>query len=171
MKTKILIGIVGAAMSMSLLADEPQVKPEEALVTSADFNALAGESWSGSLNYLDYSSSTEERIPVEVRFDEPDSNKVVYRIKYPGEAQYNTTEKLKWSRDGRKLNGEMIISRSRESDGTTILVTQFEGQDNNRPAKIRMTYSLNESALTISKHVRFEDEAGFFRRNAYELVR
>ena len=132
---------------------------------------MAGDGWSGSLLYLDYSSSTEQRIPVEIRFDKPGSRKVLYRIKYPGEAQYNAIEKLKWSRDGRKLNGENIVSRSREADGTLILVTQYDGSDDNRPAEIRMTYSLNKSALEISKDVRFEDEEDFFRRNAYELVR
>lgn len=171
MKKNILAGMILATMGTALLASEMQSPAEEMLVSSADFAILAGDSWSGSLSYLDYSSNTEQRIPVEIRFDNPGSHKVVYHIKYPGEAQYNATEKLKWSRNGRKLDGEAIVNRSHDAEGTTILVTQFEGEDDNRPAEIRMTYSLNESVLAISKEVRFEEEADFFRRNAYELVR
>ena len=64
-----------------------------------------------------------------------------------------------------------IVSRSQEADGTIVLVTHYDGKDDDRPAEIRMTYSLDKSALMISKDVRFEDEGNFFRRNAYELVR
>lgn len=140
-------------------------------VTAADFSILAGAGWSGSLSYRDYSSNKEQEIPVEVQFDEPRSRKVVYRIKYPGESKYNAIESLKWSRDGRKLNGKMIVSREQAPSGTTVLVTQFDGEDDDRPAEIRMTYSLNPNALSISKFVRFEGQADFLRRNAYDVVR
>ncbi len=163
--------LAGATLSLSLLAGEPEPQSQVAQVSTADFTTLAGDGWSGSLIYLDYSSNTEQSIPVEIRFDHPGARKVVYHIKYPGESQYNATEKLKWSRDGRELNGETLVSRSLDADGSTVLVTEHDGKDDNRLARIRMTYSINDSALTISKDVRFDDEAEFFRRNAYELVR
>ena len=166
-----LAGTIMLVMALPLLAGAEDRQSEEAIVTSADFAGLTGDGWSGSLRYLDYSSNTEKTIPVELRFDKPRKRKVVYRIKYPGEAQYNTTEKLKWSRDGLELNDQKIVSRRRSADGTVVLITQGYGKDNNRSAEIRTTYSLNVSALTISKDVRPEGEADFFRRNSYELVR
>ncbi len=171
LQIKIMTCVIAAAIGLSLLASEPEAPSEEAVVSSADFNVLAGDGWSGSLRYLDYSSNTEVRIPVEIRFDKPGARKVVYRIKYPGEAQHNAIETIKWSRDGRRLNGEAIVNRSRQADGTVVFVTQSDGKDNKRPAEIRMTYALNKSVLSIAKDVRFEDEEKFFRRNAYELVR
>jgi hypothetical protein len=166
-----LAAMLMAAMSMVSLAAEPAAQSDAARVTADDFATLAGDGWRGALRYLDYSSHTEKRIPVEMRFDEPGKRTVVYHIRYPGETQYNASEKLKWSGDGRRLNGKPLVTRSREADGTLILVTEFDGKDDNRPAEIRMTYSFNASALTISRDVRFEGDARFFRRNTYELRR
>ena len=171
LQTKIMAGVMAALFSLSVLASELASLSQAAEVSSADFNVLAGEGWVGSLRYLDYSSDTQVSIPVKIRFDKPGSRKIVYRIKYPGEAQYNATESIKWSRNGRKLNGETIVDRDLKADGTIILVTQYNGKDNKRPAEIRMTYSLHKSALTIAKDVRFQGEGAFFRRNTYELSR
>lgn len=160
-----------AALATSSLASETGSQPDQAVVRPADFSAVTGASWSGFLVYLDYSSHTEKRIPVEVQFEKPGKRSVIYRIRYPGETQHNAKEKLQWSRNGRKLNGKPIVSRSRTADGSLILVTHYDGEDNNRPATIRMTYSIGASVLVISKDVRFDDSVDFFRRNAYELVR
>lgn len=170
-KTKIAAGAVLAVMAMSSFAAETEFQTEELLVTSTDFSVLVGDGWAGSLRYLDFSSNTEKAIPVEIRFESPGKRKVVYRIKYPGEAQHNAKEQLKWSRDGREINGQDIVSRSRKPNGALVLVTRGNGRDNNQSAEIRMTYSLNDTALTISKDVRYEGETDFFRRNSYELVR
>ena len=145
-RTRILTGMLLAAMGLPLFASEPASPSEEVRVTSTDFISLAGDGWSGSLRYLDYSSNTEKRIPVEIRFDNPGTRKLDYRIKYPGETQYNTKERLKWSRDGRRLNGRTIVSRDRQADGTLVLITQYEGKDDNRSAEIRM------STLSTQRH-------------------
>lgn len=170
-KTKTWIGILVAAIAIPVLASDPESKSEVALVSSADFTALTGDRWNGSLFYLDYSSNAEARIPVKFQFEEPGPRTVFYHIAYPGEAQFDTTEKLTWSRDGRKLNGARIVSRCLNADGTITLITQFDGEDDKRPAEIRMTYSLDSNALSIRKDVRFEGDVEFFRRSAYELGR
>ncbi|MBT8069107.1 MAG: hypothetical protein KJO80_01625 [Gammaproteobacteria bacterium] len=170
-RIKLFAVLCAVVIGTPLFAGESTTRSEDARVAPADFAILAGAGWSGSLSYRDYSSDKEQKIPVEVQFDEPGSRKVVYRIKYPGESQYNARESLKWSRDGRKLNGKMIVSREQAPPGTTVLVTQFDGEDDNRPAEIRMIYSLNRNALSISKFVRFEGQEDFMRRNAYELAR
>ena len=45
----------------------------------------------------------------------------------------------------------MIVSREEAPSGTTVLVTQFDGEDDDRPAEIRMAYSPSPNALSISK--------------------
>jgi hypothetical protein len=102
-------------------------------------------------------------------FEKPGKRRVVYRLRYPGEEQYNQKEKLKWSGDGRKLNGEKIISRSEGPDGTLTLVTRDTGNDNNQPADIRMTYAFSATAIEIRKEVRPRGTDAFFERNAYVL--
>ena len=111
------------------------------------------------------------RIPVEIEIREPKGRTLAFSIKYPGETQYNTTEKLKFSRDGRKLDGELIVAREQNEDGDLVLVTAYRGEDNNRPADIRVTYRIGSTAFSISKEVRFEGESDYFLRNQYSLAR
>lgn len=144
---------------------------ESPCVTQADLTMLDGAPWTGSLSYLDYSSGESEQIPVTIQFDKPGKKKVIYRIKYPGESQYNSREKLRISKDGRKLNGEPVVSRSVLEDGTIVVVTEYRDKDDGQQADIRMTYSLHASRLEIRKEVRFDSDGEYFERNAYRLTR
>lgn len=136
-----------------------------------DFRVAAGSGWKGHLSYLDYSSEALSEIPVEIQVDEPSGRTLVYSIRYPGEMQHNSREKIKLSRDGRRLNGGLIIARTRNDNGGLTLVTTYQGKDNNRRADIRVTYAIGSAAFSISKEVRFEGESDYFLRNRYSLVR
>ena len=46
-----------------------------------------------------------------------------------------------------------------------------KGEDNNRSAFIRFTYSLNAKSFSIRKEVRYEDENQFFERNGFDWKR
>ncbi|MEL7296333.1 MAG: hypothetical protein AAGJ86_01660 [Pseudomonadota bacterium] len=165
MKTPRTLALFALCLLAQLaLADSPRV-------THADLAILDGAPWIGSLNYLDYSSGEVEQIPVTIQFDKPGKRKVIYRIKYPGESQYNSREKLKISADGAKLNGEPIVSRTDLEDGTIVVVTEHRDKDDGRPADIRMTYSLHAARLEIRKEVRFASDSAYFERNAYRLTR
>lgn len=136
----------------------------------ADIERLADSQWSGTLGYLDYRSGQWAEIPVSMRFDGVLEGKIQFHIRYPGEAQYNVSETLTLSSNGRSLNGDSIVER-RQTDTETVLVTQSRGEDDGRAADIRMHYTMGDSALVIEKTVRFEGDDAYFRRNAYELKR
>ncbi len=145
--------------------------PTGPVASAEDFRAAAGSGWKGQLSYLDYSSGSMTSIPVEIEISEPKGRTLTYAIKYPGEAQHNTTEKIKFSRDGRKLDGELVIAREQNEVGNIILVTSHRGEDDNRPADIRMTYEVGSSAFFITKEVRLEGKSDYFLRNQYSLTR
>ena len=152
-------------------SDQPEHAQTGPAASPEDFRVVAGSGWKGHLSYLDYSSEARSKIPVELQVDEPNGRTLGYSIRYPSETQYNAREKIKLSRDGRKLNGGLIISRKRNDNDDLILVTTSEGEDDNRRADIRMTYVIGSTAFSISKEVRFEDESDYFLRNQYSLVR
>lgn len=145
--------------------------PQPPVASAADLQRLSVSSWTGSLGYLDYSSGTWDTIPVAVRFDASKARVVRFHIKYPGESQYNESDKIRVSRNGQSLNGERIVERLEHADGTLTLVTLSRGKDDGRKADIRKTYMIGDGALTITKAVRFDGESEFFKRNAFELKR
>jgi len=172
MKRSLLVAFVIFQVACAGAAPDHLVDAQPDPVASAeDFRVVAGSGWNGHLSYLDYSSEALSKIPVEIQIDEPNGRTLSYSIKYPGETQYNSTEKIKFSRDGRKLNGGLIIVRKRNDNGDLILVTTYQGKDDNRRADIRVTYSIGGTAFSISKEIRFEDESDYFLRNEYSLVR
>jgi hypothetical protein len=151
--------------------DQPLNAQTGPVASLQDFQIVAGSGWKGHLNYLDYSSEALSQIPVEVRFEEPRGRSLRYAIRYPGETQYNSREEIEVSRDGRKLNGDLIISRDRNANGDLALVTIYRGKDDNRAADIRMTYVIGSATFSVSKEVRFEDGNDYFLRNQYSFAR
>ncbi|MGB5627587.1 MAG: hypothetical protein WBM61_17775 [Woeseiaceae bacterium] len=172
MKKSLLVVFFVLQAACAGVAPDHLVDAQAGPVASAeDFRVVAGSGWNGHLSYLDYSSEALSQIPVEIRIDEPDGRTLSYSIRYPGETQYNSSEKIKLSRDGRKLNGGLIVTRKQNDNGDLTLVTTYQGQDDNRRADIRVTYAIGSTAFSISKEVRFEGESDYFMRSQYSLVR
>ena len=172
MKKSLLVAfVVLQAACAGVAPDYPVDAQTGPVASSEDFRVVAGSGWKGHLSYLDYSSEALSKIPVEIQVDEPSGRTLVYAIRYPGETQYNSREKIKLSRDGRKLNGGLIIARKRKDNGDLTLVTTNQGKDDNRRADIRMTYTIGSTAFSISKEVRLEGESDYFLRNQYSLGR
>lgn len=172
MKKSLLVAfVVLQAACAGVAPDHPVDAQTGPVASSEDFRVVAGSGWKGHLSYLDYSSEALSEIPVEIQVDEPSGRTLVYAIRYPGETQYNSGEKIKLSRDGRKLNGGLIIARKRKDNGDLTLVTTNQGKDDNRRADIRMTYTIGSTAFSISKEVRLEGESDYFLRHQYSLGR
>jgi len=167
----IVVAICFQAACMQDASDSSADGQTGPVASAEDFRVASGSGWKGQLSYLDYSRGSMTSIPVEIEIREPQGRTLTYAIKYPGETQYNATEKLKFSRDGRKLDGELIVSREQNKDGDLVLVTTYRGDDDNRPADIRMTYAIGGKAFSISKEVRFDGESEYFLRNQYSLTR
>lgn len=170
-KTFLPVALVLLPIFLSLQACTGQTAQKNGpTVNALDLARLSGSEWVGTLGYLDYSSAEWDGIPVSMRFDAAKGRSIRFHIKYPGESQYNDSEKLRASRDGRSLDGAVLIER-RDDDNTLFLVTEARGKDDGRSADIRMTYIVSDAALTISKSVRLDSDSKYFKRNAYELTR
>ncbi len=172
MKEALLVAVaLLQAACAGVAPDHPVDVQSGPVASSEDFRLIAGSGWKGHLSYLDYSSKALSKIPVEIQVDEPNGRTLGYSIRYPGETQYNSREKIELSRDGRKLNGGLIVARKRDENGDLTLVTIYQGKDDNRRADIRETYTIGGTAFSISKEVRFEGASDYFLRNRYSLVR
>ncbi|MEP3422198.1 MAG: S41 family peptidase [Erythrobacter sp.] len=149
---------------------DPAAQFENSVATVDDFAIVAGEDWSGTLEYLNYNSDARSTIPVRLVAREPQGRTMRYGIAYPGEEDKNANDRLRVSRDGTQINGYAIVQRFTDPERGTVLVTQGTGRDDNRPADIRLTYEIAADRFVISKDVRFAD-GEWINRNSYRLQR
>lgn len=56
-----------------------------------------------------------KKLSVEIEIDDPSSRTLSYAIRDPGKTQYNSRERIQFSRDGRKLNGDAIVARNKNN--------------------------------------------------------
>ena len=146
---------------------------KEARIERADLQILAGAQWTGTLTYLDYRSKKKVSIPANltVKPNGEDKWSWVFEYQYPDEPQANSREIVRLSKDGSSLNDEVVLERINLPDNTVRFVTEKKGEDNNRSATFRYTYTLNAKSFSIRKEVRYENENQFFERNGYDWKR
>lgn len=149
------------------------VSMKEVKVKRDDLQSLTGNLWSGTLTYLDYRSKKKISIPANltVKANGDDRWSWIFEYKYPEEPKANGDKIVTLSKDGKSINDEAVVERTRTPDGTVTFVTEKKGDDNDRPAVFRFTYSLNASKFSIRKEVRYQDENQFFERNEYSWQR
>jgi hypothetical protein len=146
---------------------------KEARIKIDDLQILTGTQWSGTLTYLDYRSKKKISIPANLNVSPNGADKWswIFEYVYPDEPQANSREIVRLSKDGRSINGEVVLERIGLPDNTVRLVTEKKGEDNNRSASIRFTYLINAKRFSIRKEVRYEDEDQFFERNGFDWKR
>ena len=92
--------------------ETPKVKDLSApTVKSADFQIIAGDDWTGTLTYLDYGSEKRVTIPTKAAVHIASSKSIKYSISYPEEPWEDTKAKLKLSKSGRTVDGQMESSQ------------------------------------------------------------
>jgi len=158
---------------LSLLIVSHLVFTTESKIRRDDLQVLTGTQWSGTLTYLDYRSNKKVSIPANltVRPNGEDKWSWVFEYKYPDEPNASSEEIVRLSKDGKSLNGEVVLERTSLADGAVRFVTEKKGQDNNRSASFRFIYELSAKTFSIKKEVRYEDENQFFERNEYRWNR
>jgi len=139
-------------------------------VSTQDFIAIEGE-WVGTLTYTDYSSGMPTVIAANASVTSISENRIDYTVSYPDEPWEDSELTMIISKDGRLLDGHVVSERVVTEDETLIVRTQFRGEDDDRPADIRLTYGLTETNFYIRKDVRFDDSDSYLRRNIYEFTR
>ena len=141
-------------------------------VALTDFKSIAGN-WYGSLTYLDYSSGKPYSMPANVLVTLLEKeNKVVFVSTYPDEPKANSTDTTIITGDGTMIDKETVKSVTRQNDGT-VIITEHSGTDGNddKPAIIRHTYSLNNKIFSIKKEVKFAGATDWIKRNEYNYSR
>ena len=149
------------------------VSLKEAKVKQDDLQILTGTQWTGTLTYLDYRSKKRVSIPanLNVKVNGEDKWSWIFEYEYPEEPQANSKHIVRLSEDGRTMNDEVVLERTSLPGNTIRLVTEKQGEDNNRKATFRYTYLLNAKSFSIRKEVRYEGEEQFFERNGFDWKR
>jgi hypothetical protein len=164
--------LLSPIFAMVLLAAPLLAQPT---ASPADLDRLAGPGWAGTLTYRDY--TTEARTTIKaaqllMRLGDAADGSAHrdFQMAYADEPHANSGDTLRLSADGRRLRGAGMVERLQLSDGRVRVVTEQDGRDNERPARIRTVYILGERAASLQKLVRYEG-GEFFERYIYEWVR
>jgi hypothetical protein len=140
-------------------------------VTTDDLKPLLGK-WSGTLTYIDYSSSKPYTMPanLNVKQGKNDYHFLLFNS-FPNEPKANNKEKLKISKNGEVLNNHVVTSKQQISDERLQITTEYSGKDNNKQALIRNIYILGENQFVIRKEVKYINSEEWLIRNEFEYVR
>ena len=149
-------------------------KAQRKLKTSiGDLETLSG-SWNGSLTYLDYSSGKPYTMPANLVIKQMGkSAKYSFSNIYPNEPSANFTDTVALSSDGKLFDGKLITSRQKTTNGDVEFITEDLGKDGNenKPAKIRLTYTFNQNSFSKRKDIQFVGETGWIKRHEYLYMR
>lgn len=143
-------------------------------VTAKEFKPAFGK-WKGSLTYLDYSSGKPFTMAANVTIskDKNNSKQLILALEYPEEPKANGNDTLVISDDGLQINGAAIISKTKSSDGSLVIITDKDGLDgnDNRSATLRHIYTIGKKIFSNRKEVRFKGEEKFILRNEFKMSR
>ena len=135
-----------------------------------DWNGL----WTGTLSYLDYTS--EEMVTLDLNGNcYLDGSKLVldYVINEWGKV-YNQHYVYK-IQNGTVYKGGVwdLKEKTTGANGALRFVITQEGRDGNdrKPCIFRVTFSYEGNTLSVTKEVKFKEDADFFLRNEYRLQR
>ncbi|MCA0374623.1 MAG: hypothetical protein LCH84_03070 [Gemmatimonadetes bacterium] len=147
----------------------------QAAANAADIERIAGPGWRGTLTYRDYTTearTTIQAAPLLVRLPPPagGGTRWEFRMAYADEPHANSGDTITLSADGRRFRDADVVERQVLADGRVQLVTEQDGRDNDRPARIRTVYLLGERAASLQKLVRYEGGT-FFERHVYSWTR
>lgn len=146
---------------------------QSAKLNTKDIDILLGDEWNGTLSYSDYSSGKMVSIPSKLTIRKSKNKKStwIFDYRYPNEPGSNSTETVVLS-DNRKLfDGETITEKTKLPNKILRIVTEKNGQDNDKKAIFRYTYLISKTVFSVKKEVRYEDGKEFFIRNEYSWKR
>ncbi|NNE57050.1 MAG: hypothetical protein HKN36_02985 [Hellea sp.] len=171
MRLLIILGLAVFGLTGCNSGQPTNIDPNGPSVEISDFEVIEGNDWTGNLTYLDYSSEKYVTIPTQATVEIASPTTLKYTISYPEEPWEDSKAKLKISSSGRALDGQAVTYREVRPNGNLEIRTSHEGEDNNLPALIRMTYVLGSAEFSISKDVQLDGETEFINRNIYAFAR
>ena len=166
MKTLHIAILIALVFLVSASAQTAKISPD-------DLKGLEGSQWIGTLTYLDYSSNKKTAIKSNVTISRVAADKFTwtFEYQYPDEPKANSQDSVILSPDGKTLDGETVIERSKLPDGTLKFVTTKNGEDNGKKALYRFTYLASKNNFSVKKEARLEGTTEYFVRNEYAWTR
>ena len=143
----------------------------QATLKPKDLSALTGEKWIGQLTYLDYRSNKPTTIKSNLTVTKTGDSAWSFAYQYPDEPKANSTGEVTLSADGKSFNNQAVVSKRKNSGGGIEIVTNKEGDDNNKKALFRFTYTITPKTFSIRKEVQVEGSTEWFERNTYSWSR
>ena len=140
------------------------------MVRASDFAVLTGDDWQGELTYLNHEEPPEDVTLAADLAVAQNANTFELYITYPDAPRADGRAELTVSEDGRLINDEKVVERSKEN-GKLVLESRQDCQDAGRPALCEYTYRIAPEAFSIRKMVTPEGEGEAFQRNFYEFAR
>lgn len=167
-----------AALALSACGSVPSIglggndaPNEETLrLTTSDLTGLGGNNYEGALTYLDYQS--EETVMLDVLANvtvKLDCLNVA--IQYPGEPEANSVQSYCISEDGTEFDGAPIISLQRLGPDFIAFQTETTGTDDDKPALLRQSYILSQTAITSGREVSYDAGQTWIERNELDIER
>ena len=161
-----------ACLALVLACGAPPASPPADPL--APYRLLVGD-WAGELTYLDYADGAS-RVTLGVRTTiREDAGALVFSTVYTepdGREVGGGDARLAPGTDPARLAFEgadwRVVSREATADGLAIVIER-EGDDNERPATIRLTLTATRGAWQVVKEVRYGGTDSFFERNRYVL--
>lgn len=161
------------------LLSAPSVAAEPGV---SDALKLMEGTWSGALIYRDYQSDKRVSIPHDrVIHVGPNGGYALHQNTFtdPGYQVFsaqlfrvNASTLVVASTTGSSIETETFSISAAEMIGAEWAITAYgEGEDNDRPATIRLQVKLSKTALEIERQIKPEGQTEFQFRNAISLQR
>lgn len=143
--------------------------PKGPTISAEDLAMLEGD-WTGALTYRDYTEPYEDvSIPAALTVTPRDEG-ILLQLSYSDEPSAYDASMLSVSENGRRLNSEDVVSRT-DFEGETLLITESACEDDGRPARCEMRYTLSPQVFEMTKMVTLDSGGEPFRRNTYAFER
>ena len=140
------------------------------ILKASDLSGLGGTDYRGALTYLDYGSgktvSLDVAASVTVKL-----GCLRVAINYLDEPEANSTEEFCISEEGRAFDGAPLISLQRLGPDFIAFQTETEGEDDNKPARLRQSYILSRDAITSGQEVSYDQGETWIERNELDIER
>lgn len=135
-------------------------------ISIEELKALDQTEWVGELMYINYGDGRvvilKTKMQIEIKKD-----KIIMQTQYINEPSANSKSSIKLKKNGTYFGDEKIIEKTISESGLMTFITEYEGRDANKPAKIIKTYVYDNTKFSVTKEVQFEGASERFVRNAY----
>jgi len=140
-------------------------------ITSDDLKTIIGN-WEGSITYLDYQTNKPFTMPANLMVKPgKNENQLVLNNTYPNEPKANGSDKIKITKNGLRLNKNVVTSRTGLENGGLQIQTEHEAKDDRKKALIRYSYIIGSDLFVIRKEVKFEKAGNWIKRSEYKYHR